>query len=262
MAHTDNSSKGINVSTKIYNGMILRGCTLTQVLARLKEIRPACIANMQQAVAGEIGKRVVLYKDMAVNYCAIDQQEPDFWTVVDLMRDAKVSVCGMGSREPDWDYSFDICLIPHGGDVLALHYMENNAGYTENLKAAGFEDFHYQDQTDGPETITPEDWDQRRVAWNEALPGRTTPSEAGLTYSLVDWSDIAYVQHLHELWSSKVPTDEQRRQEVAARLTEMEITPNHGATNLLDLIKVIKKLESDRRPLVVLCESISSIPGQ
>jgi len=244
------------VSTKIYNGMILRGCTLGQALSRLKAIRPACIASMQQAVAAQIGKRVVFYKDMALNYCTIDREEQNIWTVVDIIRNARVSVLGMGSREPDWDYSFEICLIPHGSDVLALHYIENDAGYTSGLKGAGFEDFHYQDSAERPDTISPEDWSQRSVIWNEVLPGRTAPAEVGLTYDMVGWPDISNVLHMHDLWNAQVPTDDQRRREVAARLTEMEVNGKHGATNLVDLIKAVKKLEADRRPMVVLCEAL------
>ena len=244
------------MSTNINHGMIMRGCTLGQALARLKDIRPACIASMQDSVAGEIGKRIVFYKDMAMNYRAIDQATADFWTVVDIMREAKVSVLGRQSREPDWDYSFEVCLIPHGRDVLALHYMENDAGYTDSLKAAGFEDFHYQDQCDGPESISPEDWEQRRAIWGKALPGATAPSEVGLTYCMVAWQDIARVQHMHALWSAKIPTEEQRRNEVAARLLEMEVTAKQVATNLADLIEAVRKLKIDRLPSVILCEAV------
>lgn len=244
------------MSTKFNNGMILRGSTLSQALARLKGIRPACIASMQDAVAGEIGKRLTFYKDMAMNYRSIDQVTPNFWTVVDIMREAKVSVLGRQSREPDWDYSFEICLIPHGRDVLALHYMENDAGYTDKLKAAGFEDFHYHSQSAGPDSISPEDWDQRRAIWGQVLPGVTAPSEVGLTYCMVAWQDIARVQDMHALWSAKTPTEEQRRNEVAARLLEMEVTAKQVATNLADLIDAVRKLKIERLPSVMLCESV------
>jgi hypothetical protein len=134
--------------------------------------------------------------------------------------------------------------------------MENDAGYTDKLKAAGFEDFHYHSQSAGPDSISPEDWDQRRAIWGQVLPGVTAPSEVGLTYCMVAWQDIARVQDMHALWSAKTPTEEQRRNEVAARLLEMEVTAKQVATNLADLIDAVRKLKIERLPSVMLCESV------
>jgi len=242
------------MGTKIYNGMILRDRTLGQALAWLRAIRPDCLANMQTAVASEICKRLVFYKDLAMNYRAIDQKIPDYWTVVEQIREAKVTTLGTGTRAPDWDYTLEVCLITHGADVLVLHYMENNAGYLATLKTE-CEDFHYQNQSDRPDSISPEDWERRRQVWNEVLPGVTSPVEVGLTYSLVSWPDIANVQFEQDLVKVQMPTDDQRRQEVAARLTEMEVVVKQGASGLLELLKAVKKQETVRRPSVLLCEN-------
>ena len=47
------------MSTRINHGRIIRNCTLTEMLERLKTIRPRCVELAQSAIAKEIARRAL-----------------------------------------------------------------------------------------------------------------------------------------------------------------------------------------------------------
>ena len=59
------------MSTKIYNGLRLRNCTLEQALAKLRSIRPACVEAGAKAIASGIATRMAFAADLAENYCPL-----------------------------------------------------------------------------------------------------------------------------------------------------------------------------------------------
>ncbi len=240
------------MSTNIHHGLILRKATLAQGLERLKNVRQQVLPEAQAALATAIAKDMAFSLDMAHNYCAMKEEEKGFWAVVGQIKKAKVKVLGEGYRDTDWDYSFEVCLIPKGRDLLALFYIEKNPGYVDALKAAGFEDYHYQNSTDRPDTICARDWSQRTRDWNKALPGATSPNQVGMTYTVVSWRDIEKVVYERELVTASVPSDDQRRKAVAMHLTDIEVAENHPKLRLRDQAQMTIELEPDRRPSVTL----------
>jgi hypothetical protein len=63
------------MSTKIYNGLILRSCTLEQALGKLRGIREQCVQAGRKATAALVAERLVFNCDMAQNYCEIPPEQ-------------------------------------------------------------------------------------------------------------------------------------------------------------------------------------------
>ncbi|MGE8063716.1 hypothetical protein ACQKP2_00975, partial [Pseudomonas sp. NPDC089569] len=124
---------------------------------------------------------------MDVNYLPFPRKEFEtpFCRLVGVLKHERAKTAG-GERSVDWDFTLSVCLIPWGDDLLALHYLENNPGFLEALKGIGFEDFHYQNSTDRPDSISELDWVERSATWASALD-KGVPASVGLTYEIVRW---------------------------------------------------------------------------
>lgn len=240
------------MSTKIHNGLILRKATLAQGLERLKGVRSAVLPKARAAIARTIAKHMTYTLDMPHNICLIKSEEKGFWAVIEAMNKARATVLGEGHRDTTWDFSFDVCLIPKGRDLLALYYIENNPGYVSALKEAGFEDYHYQNSTDRPDSITAQDWARRKRDWCTALPGSTAPNQVGMTYTVLSWRDIESVVYDRELVAASAPDEDERRKAVAMRLTEIEVAKNNPELRLRAMFEMTQELEPERRPSVIL----------
>jgi hypothetical protein len=243
------------MSTKIYNGLILRNSTLEQALSKLIAMRPACVEAAKTYAARMVAKKMVFAEDFALNLCSIrEAAESPFWRVFNAFSEAKVDVLGKGVRNTAWDSSFEVCLIPAGADLLALYYIENDHGYTEALRAAGFEDYHYQNSTDRPDSVSEEEWRAREEAWSRALPRRVAPGQAGLAYTVVSWDDFGDALLDRKLVEGCVPADDKRRRAVAVRLTEMEVGRNHPELGIWEQVKLIEAEAPLRCESVLLAE--------
>lgn len=212
------------MSTRLYNGQIIRNCTLETMLTRLKTIRSKCVELAQSSIANELAKKRTFWFDMDTNYLPFPRQkfEPPFWRLMELLKAEETKVA-TGTRS-GWDFTFTICLIPKGKNLLALHYLENDPGYLNALKEIGFEDYHFQNSTDKPDAISEQEWANRSQDWDEAL-GNAPPADSGFTFDLVRWDDVSKTLWNHELVLASTPTDESRRFEVALRLAGTDLEP-------------------------------------
>jgi len=240
------------MSTKIYNGLILKNATLEDAVTKLKAIKRASVKSAQDAIRRFCVKKIANNLDLAANVLPISGA-PVLATAESLQQSLSsgmIAVLCEGYRSVDWDYSFSISLIPYRGDVLALYYIENDAGYTEVLSQIGFEDFSYQNSTDKPDHISDEEWNSRANVWEEALVG--TPAECGVSYEVVSWHDYRFVPSGRLRILENLPTEESRRKYVAVRLIDQEeviLTPN---SEVFDRIETIAEKFSSRMTDVIL----------
>ncbi|HCF9660080.1 TPA: hypothetical protein NI776_001807 [Pseudomonas aeruginosa] len=246
------------MSIKIYNGLILRNASLEDALGRLKGIRAECVSIGQKFIAREVARRIALEKDLEANYCRIDKDSQSaFWAVHEEIQKAQVDVLGRGVRSVDWDATLSVCLIPSRGNVLALFYCEGALGYQEQLRAAGFDSYQYQNSTDRPDDISEEVWQERQDTWLQALPSRTRPLEVGLTCEIVSWDCLRIALYDQDLVASCAPSPEVRRREVAMRLTELgpgeQLDLN--VTGMTKVFRRLTELARLREPSVVLSEN-------
>lgn len=245
------------MGTKIYNGLILRNHNLEQALAKLIPIRNTCISAGVAATAKLITHELVLQRDLACNYSDIKTKgDPNiFHGLMGEFREAKKKVLGEGVRDITWDATFDVCLMPFGGDVLVTYYLEQDLGYRQALLDAGFEDFHYQNSTDRPQGISEDDWELRSSTWNALLPGRTSPRDVGLLFQAVTWDDLYDAFFASDLREALMPAEDERRKAVSMRLTELGPGVNLEGMGIWAMVDCVKRQEPERRTSVMLCDN-------
>lgn len=246
------------MSTRIYHGRIIRNCTLSEMLERLKTIRPRCVDLAQNGIAKQIAKKRTFWLDLDVNYLPYPRKkfDPPFWRLLEVLKHERAKTAS-GERSVDWDFTLSVCLIPRGDDLLALHYLENNPGFLDALKDIGFEDFHYQDSTDRPDSISKQEWDERSATWTNAL-GKDVPASVGYTFEIVRWDDTQGALWTPELILAHTPDDHSRRQAIAECLIGPDIErfdeEKHG---LFEYAQLANKAAKSRAPHVYLAENLT-----
>ncbi|HCJ7406046.1 TPA: hypothetical protein NVL60_002577 [Pseudomonas aeruginosa] len=244
------------MSTKINHGRIKRRANLEQALAELVRIRPAFIQEARKAVATVIARKLAFGQDLAENYCFVDEDR-NRWSrnhvlgqIEDAYRNQDNTIKTM-----NWDFIGSVSVVPFRGDVLMLTYWRNHAPFARLIEDTGFTDYHYQNSTDRPDTISEAEWDTRRDAWDEALPtGRAV--DVAFEFQLVDWHDILSARYDANLIRTCAPSKKDRIERVAYHLTEIEMF--QGCVTALDAVRITKKVRElfpERVSSIHLCEN-------
>lgn len=248
------------MSVRLWNGLILRNHSLEQAYDILKQVRQACLPLMQSALVARTAEVFVFEAELPLNFHEFKRPALALDDVPDLIFDAKCAVLpDNGRHSDDWDFSFKVSLFPKGPDVLALHHKWNNPGYVEALTQAGFDDYHYQDQTDCSASVTDEEWRQRRLDWESTRYGAH-----GLTFEVIEWSDVetySYAITLRMLFGA-LPSEARRRERIARHLARCEarkVSPADPDSDYVDYWAFTRSLEA-HRPAVKLHDNILSLP--
>lgn len=246
------------MSTNIRNGLILRGARLEDALRLLISLRSEAVVRARRAAARRAARLISLSRDLAENVCEIPRRIAghDLFSMCDSYREAKEKVLGRQERDVYWDFTFDVALIPHKGDTLALFYVEpaiEQLDYRSLLIDSGFQDFSYQNSTDDlPAGVTEQDWLVRAERWRDALPRGMTPAAAGLIYQVVLWDDYHPALLTRGQMEAFLPNENERRRRASRRLTEEGPGFSLKGLRLIDIDRRIRALEPDRRSSVRL----------
>ena len=245
------------MSTKLWNGMILLNCNLEQSLPKLQALRRTCLPKLQNAMEDRVAELLIFEADLPLNFHQFgraNDQPINIYQLIDADMRAALMNRKVGS---DWDFAFSLRLIPKGNDVLVLHHMWNNPGYKEALQEAGFEDYHYQDQTDPPEDMPEDEWKRREQDWDDyyfrAYPEHQC--EPGFTYTIIDWQDIRSSAHRFntEKIIATITTESLRRYRVAHFLAQVDAALSQRYNGN------IWSETQKRLPEVILCEDKEAI---
>ncbi|MBF3053525.1 hypothetical protein HKW90_03810 [Pseudomonas aeruginosa] len=244
------------MSTKIHHGRIKRNATLEQVLAALVRLRPDFVRAGQAAVARVLARKIVFGRDLAENFTPINEDR-DHWSAA-----AVCSRFDEARQNPedtlktlDWDFTCSVSVIPHRGDILMLTYWRNHDAFSDLIESVGFSRYVYQNSTDKPDSISEDEWENRRIAWDEALPtGRAV--DVGFEFSLCTWFDLAMVKYDSDLIAASIPSEEARRERVAQHLIEHEV--GYGLKTVAEVWRAQRKVRTllpERIPAIHLSQS-------
>lgn len=167
------------MSTKIYNGFKIDTTEPAKLLELVRAFRP-WVGEQQMAVYEEwcalVNKVRARGKDHPEYYADC------FWPWIDARKEIKKT----GLRNPVVDTDFEVTFLPFDGAMYGITYVERSKWHKEWLKQPGVSEFAYWNNTDQPDHITDADWEQRRVIWDELLPGAGVPSLNGFTIAIAD----------------------------------------------------------------------------
>lgn len=72
---------------------------------------------------------------------------------------------------------------------LGFHFRDLRNRLSKSKK---LQDYHYQNQSDRPDNISPKEWNTRRKFWDEII-GHRTPSDAGFIYNFMTYRNFELI---------------------------------------------------------------------
>lgn len=209
------------MSTKIYNGFKFVNPNMVvirnQLLEFQKEIRDIA-RNLYAKTLLIDASRIfdVPYVGMGLNNPnEADAKRPLYSAKDAIIKESKED----GNHYSYTDYKFDIVVIPlTRKTTLGLHYNSHREFETALGDKEWYCDYHYQNQTDQPSTISNKKWRQRKKDWDKAL-GWDAPANRGFMISL---QEPYFLHHIRDLpLKSHIPTLKERTYRYAGDVATM-----------------------------------------
>lgn len=130
----------------------------------------------------------------------------------------------------EFDFSAEIVMLPLSNKkTLIMTYSNKFTNFFSELcddkefcEKYGLEDYHYQNQTDRPDSISSKDWNKRKRDWDTVLV-TGIPNKDGFVINLLDGESFNYALFDHrkdafEEMLSKIPLRSARIKTVANRI--------------------------------------------
>lgn len=242
------------MSTKIYNGYMLRTKSLDEINQFIKKFRNEAKEIVVDEVATLFAENLYCLIDDAhvmdeetfmENYIQNDegtlsneeklnhyQRSTPFTFLMRRFQDRYDVIQKTGIRDNEVDFDCEAVFIPVKDKTLVLFYSEKKKFNDIWEKQEELKYYGYWNNTDPDEKCTKKEWTQRKLDWDEALPGYSIPSECGLIGQFVKGfpkrSDIDMVKILE-----KIPSLEKRTQRIAYR-TVLNEKAEHIKKDLLE----------------------------
>ncbi len=169
------------MSTKIYNGFCVNAGSAhanLQLLGRLKSAVQGLVDKKHSAlVAQRLVHKVDVFcvnahsKEPLHESLAEIANSSIWWTVVDKLHEEQRECRRSQERSPlvDCDVELFLRLDPESGKLLGYLQEERVGVHSLLLQSEGIEDYGYWNNTDKPDDVTEEAWEERAAAWNRVL---------------------------------------------------------------------------------------------
>jgi len=164
------------MSTKIYNGVKFKSRDWKEVLDQLISLKEVAI---------EMGNNSIRKRDLETFIVANKLIDKDTFDIFSHIK---------GSVNDDYNnylfsirIKFSVMLYPtKEGDIYGYYFTGINE--YDKLLDPFVDEYMYYDNTDRPEELTDEEWDERGKKWDEMVPDRF--SDTGFKYQIVSADDL------------------------------------------------------------------------
>lgn len=183
------------MSTKIYNAYIWKNGDIHALIRRLNKIKDGCLDYFIPQIDLELSI----------------QKVTGFWDQQKKIEEAMAS----GYYDPlNVSCSAVIYFYKHFykdtyDEKIIVQFFGLPWGdkkFNSQFRLTGFQDFHYQNSTDKPDSVTEEEWAYRRMVWDNIFKKSGLPCEAGLTFEIITKNQtLELVSRLFEKKNGKRP---------------------------------------------------------
>jgi hypothetical protein len=200
------------MSTKVYNGIKFKSKDYAEIVSQLHSIREKAIENSRKHFIDDPYPMGGLLIEEKFADSVDELIEMDFET--DRNKKWEVRRIVEASLEKRWrknyepEFLFSVVVIPWtDGNVYGCFY-DDRIHENRELLNEFVDEYHYQNQTDQPDDIDDEEWEERREIWDDIFDKYFTPGEAGFVYEIVkpDDLDIDTVEEAIKSYKSKFKT--------------------------------------------------------
>lgn len=206
------------MSTKIFNGRIMRRCDIQTAYGRLldakTELEKVIETERHRLIVRDAVGKIDRHRwKLHANRPTTAPESPLF-TAWSHAIDQEQEVRKTQRRNPVYDMHCEVHLLRHRSDVLCLVQAENSVVRKFMDSQPWLKDYSYWNNADQPEGVTDHDWDARGHAWELAIGERGRPIDRCLTFTMQPEADI-WLAPAADTVLGLVPDDITRRNEIA-----------------------------------------------
>lgn len=107
----------------------------------------------------------------------------DCWNCVE---ERVIEASKSDKRNFRYDFQSEVQILPIENKILLMYFGNDKDELLQVFENEPYiSEYHYQNQTDKPDSISEEEWEERRRDWTDALPS-WIPSDTGFTIQLVN----------------------------------------------------------------------------
>ena len=186
------------MSTKIYNGYVLKNQSMHSLQKFILEIRKEIVKKATE---------LMMKKAITITVWKIDQiacgllNGPDkrewkkapLYKAMDFIRERQERQKRQEIRDLYYDLSCEAVFIPMRTKILSLLYTEQPDFESIWDSNKDIEPYQYWNNTDQPEDIANKEWQKRCEDWDKVL-GSEPPSNVGFTYSFINNLDLFMIK--------------------------------------------------------------------
>ena len=188
------------MSTKIYNGYIVRDMTVEDLYPKLLEASDYVFGYLERQ-----------YLDLLLRLREREAQKPK----AERKSGHEIDNMLRSYSKSDLDADSSIVLIPNQGDVLVMIFGGRQTEKLYLSKLPELENYQYWDNSEQPEEISEEDWDAIGERWGEVLRDWQPSSRVGLvlenSYYLVSLVQYSPKDKHEEILARTFPEIDSRR---------------------------------------------------
>jgi hypothetical protein len=176
------------MSTKIHHGFRFRSRDLFEIhemIARwrvvLADQHRADLAALVAGMAADTVDRNIIRPERASG-------GTPYRIAREEIRTRQKEILGSGSRDPEVDFDFELSILPFGGAVYGMAFCERPRWIDLWMEQGAVDDFSYWNNTDRPDGIAEDEWEERGRIWHDLLLAHPagTPGMAGFTAQCAD----------------------------------------------------------------------------
>lgn len=190
--------KGVIMSIKIYNGYILdQNYSLRELNNLFIGLRKKIQVEANKSYLELVLNRCVYMQDM-ITYFGKEKagqmlrQEDSLFNGTSLMDgwtfvERKVMEASKSDKR-NFRYNFqsEVQILPIENKILLMYFGNDKDELLQIFECEPYIlEYHYQNQTDKPDNISEEEWEERENDWDAALPS-WIPNDTGFTVQLVN----------------------------------------------------------------------------
>lgn len=174
------------MSTKIYDGFIVKNKTLEQLHKEINKFRQELkpfVANKYALLNAFLS--VNQYDRVTMGEIEVPKYSYVSESYYEMVKEKKL--CKEKNWACSYDFTFNMTLHPIGQKLLGITFARHGEMEKMWLDKPFIEEYCYFDNSDKPDEISSTEWRQRRKDWDKALPGYCcVPVMCGYTVELVE----------------------------------------------------------------------------
>jgi len=179
------------MSTKIYNGIRFKSRNFYEVVSQLYDLKKQAIANSVDELVGDPFTMVRFLKNKFNDDFDIEAlKDPYNNFTFECLNALKSDLDDRLRSSFGIDFNCSVNIIPHPNGNIYGYVFNDRIQQNYDLLLSIADEYGYQNQTDKPDEISEEEWDERRNIWNIIFDKYFTFAEAGPKYDLVSSFDL------------------------------------------------------------------------